>query len=251
MYGDCFAEFLTKEEAEKKCKALRNRFDNLVGDTQDYLIDSEQRVSRFCTSFLPMISGLAKQEYEAFFKANAKYISSVESFQELFIHLSLFWNYLNYGLLKCIINIKVEENDELKHKIDLYSAETEDFKSKTKLHIFWEMKRHLHFPFDESPPAEFRAVLTRLDISSQSTLKDLEEIRLKVTKVFRLPTFAIMLVDVVPGSVLVTWLVPHSVASMMLSGLSSELREELHIISMDIVEHSTWLKGFYMQIITA
>ena len=171
-----------------------------------------------------------------FFQDNADCISKAQTFGALFILLNTFWNYLNYGLLECII--KVKGDGKLQDKVYRYSIDAEVFQRLTKLHVFWAMDPRLHISLDENPcnPSEFKTIITELSITPESTLKDIEAIRLRVTREFRLPMFALILAKVERGSVIVTWYVHRSVVSLLLNGLTKELLEELHITSVRIVE---------------
>ena len=171
-----------------------------------------------------------------FFQENADHISKAQTFGALFILLNTFWNYLNYGLLECII--KVKGDGKLQDKVYRYSIDAEVFQRLTKLHVFWAMDPSLHISLDENPcnPSEFKTIITELSITPESTLKDIEAIRLRVTREFRLPMFALILAKVERGSVKVTWYVHRSAVSLLLNGLTKELLEELHITSVRIIE---------------
>ena len=235
-YIDCLyietCQYLTKHQARKRRKHLRRAFTSLVIRTKEHLINTKANLDVFRDKFILYlhVSTPVKKEQMKFFADRSTEIIQASSFKELFYCLSFCWDYLNYNLLESII--EQLENPELKEGMMRFSNEVNEFRKTSQLKVFCKIE-----PFIQvKAPAEFKIIATEHSITSQSTLQTLENIRIAVTNHFDLPMFALTLAKVVPGSVIVTWIMPRSVVDLLLCGLTAELMDELHIVNMKIVE---------------
>ena len=229
-------QYLTEHQARKRRKHLRRAFTSLVIRTKKHLINTKANLDVFRDEFILYLSTPVKKEHMKFFAERSAEIVQASSFNELFYCLNLYWDYLNYNLLESII--EQLENPELEEGMMRFSNEVNEFRKTTQLKVFCKIE-----PFIQvKAPDDFKIVVAEHSITSQSTLQTLENIRIAVTKHFNLPMFALTLAKVVPGSVIVTWVMPRSVVELLLCGLTAELMDELHIVSMKIVEDASTVK---------
>ena len=229
--------YLDIRKARKVRKHLRRYFASLVTQTKEHLKSTDTNFAVFRDEFILQLPTPVKQEHMKFFQEASSEILGATSFDKLFFCLGLYWDYLNYNLLESIIDQL--DSEELEEGMEKYSTEINEFRQSIQLKVFCKIEPCIR----KEPPAEFRMIVVKHSITSESTLQKLENIRLRVTEYFNLPNFALMLSEVVPGSVIVTWVMPRSVMSLLLCGLTAELMDELHIVSMKIVEDSGTGKG--------
>ena len=224
-------QYFTLDEAKRERDQLRQTFVSLFQELRNLLEGTESSVSSFCDDFLGHISCTIKTEHSKFFKDHIEDFYKTSGFMTLFGRFALYWDYLNYNLLEYFIEQK--GNERLRHKMKLYSETVTEFQRKMRLKVFWEMETKLV----ENPPPGFRIMVIKHSITSQSTLKDLADIRLKVANDYNLEKFALILHSVVDGSVLTTWFVHESIVDLLLTGLSTQkLKTALHLSSVTIAD---------------
>ena len=225
-------QYFTLDEAKRERDQLRKTFVSLFQELRNQLEGTAgSSVSSFCDDFLGHISCTIKAEHNKFFSDHIDDMYTASGFMTLFGRFALYWDYLNYNLLEYFIEQK--GNEDLRHKMKLYSETVTDFQRKMRLKVFWDMDPKLV----ENPPPNFRTMVTKHSITSQSTLKDLADIRLKVASDLNLEKFALILHSVVDGSVLTTWFVHESIVDLLLTGLSTQkLKTALHLSSVTIAD---------------
>ena len=214
-----------KLQAEAKSTELRKRFISLVNHLKRHLKESitDAGLSKFREEFILELPFSVREENEKFFDRKNTEINKAATFDELFTCLSTHWSYLNRSLLGGIILRYGTE--ELKDNIKAFSCGVDEFRKGTTIEIFQEIEP----PPRVVPPAGFQEFVTKHSLSLTSTLEDIECIRHEFCKKFHLHTFAFYLVRVLKGSVLITWLVPHSVARLVQAGMTHKLMRELSI----------------------
>ena len=214
-----------KLQAEVRSSELRNCFISLVGDLKQHLKETktDSGLPKFRDEFILKLPLSVREDNENFFdRKNAK-INKAVTFDELFTCLSTYWSYLNHSLLGGII--LRYGTQELKDDIKAFSREVDEFRKVTTIEVFQEIEP----PPRVVPPAGFQEFVTKHALSLTSTLEDIECIRHEFCEKFHLHKFAFYLVRVLKGSVLITWLVPHSVARLVEAGMTQELKKALHI----------------------
>ena len=214
-----------KLQAEAKSSELRKRFISLVNHLKRHLKESitDAGLSKFREEFILELPFSVREENEKFFNRNNTEINKATTFDELFTCLSTYWSYLNHSLLGGIILRYGTE--ELKDNIKAFSRGVDEFRSVITVEVFQEIEPSPRV----DPPAGFEEFVTKHALSLTSTLEDIECIRHKFCEKFHLHKFAFYLVRVLKGSVLITWLVPHSVARLVEAGMTQELMRELSI----------------------
>ena len=214
-----------KLQAEAKSSELRDFFISMVGDLKKHLKETktDSGLPKFRDEFILKLPLSIREDNEKFFNRNNTEINKATTFDELFTCLSTYWSYLNHSLLGGIILRYGTE--ELKDNIEEFSREVDEFRKVTTIEVFQEIEPSPRLV----PPAGFQEFVTKHSLSLMSTLEDIECIRHEFCEKFHLHKFAFYLVRVLKGSVLITWLVPHSVARLVEARMTQELMMELSI----------------------
>lgn len=150
-----------------------------------------------------------RHEHLRFLKENKSDIARAASIEELFCCLNMYWDYLNFGILKHIIDRHGDEG--MKQMIQEFADEVEKFRKATTLEVFWEAVDQA----EELPSDLKKLIIEHKKLSPQSTLEDVENIRKKICREYSLHEFAVMLADIKEGSVVITFLIPPSVAMVL------------------------------------
>ena len=91
----------------------------------------------------------------------------------------------------------------MKRGMKEYVEDVSSFMETTTLQVFWKIEPCLK----STPPPGFVKTVVRYkqEISATSTLKDVEDIRLKISENTQIRKFAILLSMITEGSILITW----------------------------------------------
>jgi len=179
-------------------------------------------------TYLPVSSRL---QHRSFIK---KYLTNIQNpitFEKIWSILNLYWDFLNYGLLKHVI--RKFGSQDLKHQMQTYLDELSTFKIKTRLCDFinsWPCR-------DDMPPEEeLRKVVVKMRQEwNQCTLQDVESFKSALIHKFFLPEFDIILKRAEKGCVCVTWLTSPSIATLLLQNLPNIETEFFKEHSVDAV----------------
>ena len=176
----------------------------LVKKTQKEVMKQEPDLETFCTTITLLPTSL-KKEHQKYLKDNLPQLYSAKSIPEIFGLLNLYWNYLHYSLLQRIIEIY--GTDDTKELMKCYIKDVKSFQQETTLAMFWEAQ-----PKETSPKllvGEIAEVLTsHAKLTSSSLLKTVDELRQKFARTISPSEFAIVIKDILQGSVVIVWLIP-------------------------------------------
>ena len=228
---DCFYD---KAQAIAKRRELHESFVSQAACLKNHLkaTFTDMLLPEFLNGFILNLPYSVKEEHEKFFHRTKSEITRATTFDELFVCLDTYWDFLNYTLLEGIL--EAHGTEEMLQEIDGYIRDLEDFREKTKLKIFWQLQRHR---IRSKPPPGFSQFVTKHCITGESTLKDVENIRLDISNEFHLQKCALLLVHVVEGSVVITWFVPSSAITLLKQGLGRpEVLAKLHIESVEFFD---------------
>ena len=209
-------------QADRKSAALKKEFILLVKRLKNHLKATltEAGLPDFRDVFILELSISDRNENEKFFDRKNSKINEAKTFDQLFLCFNTHWSYLNHSLLRGII--KAHGTDQLQDDLKEFSKDVKEFKLKTTVDVFCEIEPPENIP----PPPGFEEFVTTHSISSQSTLEDIEEIRHEFCRHYYLHEFAFHLVRIGNCSVVITWLVPHSVAKLVKAEMTQELMRE-------------------------
>ena len=168
---------------------------------KDTLKESSETVGQFRDTFLLNLDVFEKERHAPFFSSYANKLCEASTFDALFIMFGLYWDYLNYHLLECLV--RVYGDPDTKRCMKEYVEDVSSFMEATTLQVFWKIEPCLK----STPPPGFVKTIVRHErgISATSTLKDVEDIRLKINENTQIRKFAILLSAITEGSILITW----------------------------------------------
>jgi hypothetical protein len=144
---------------------------------------------------------LRRKDTPNFFASYANKLCEASTFDALFMIFGLYWDYLNYHLLDCLVQ---EYGDaDTKRCMKEYVEDVSSFMETTTLQVFWKIESCLK----SIPPPGFTETIVKYErgISAISTLKDVEDIRLKINENTQIRKFAIFLSTITESSILITW----------------------------------------------
>ena len=165
-----------------------------------------------------------RSQHRSFIEEKLTDIPPPVAFEKIWCRLTVYWDFLNYGLLQHVIN-KLGSED-LKHQMKDYVDELCTFKRRTRLCDFidsWPCK-------DEKPPEEgLRKVVFKMNLEwTHCTLHDVESFKTALVHKLFLPEFDIILQKAERGCVCVTWGTSPSIATLLqqnLANMEKELKE--------------------------
>lgn len=150
-----------------------------------------------------------KHEHTAFLKENLPTFLKAENLEEIFMHLNLYWNFIDYSLLDYIIDRFCSA--DLKKDMHEYKSELGEFRRVTTISQVIGS-----WPGKVDPPPSFTEFTSTLDRDASTfTLEELEELRMKICNEFSLSSFILMFRGVVEGSLIITWFVPSSTVAQL------------------------------------
>ncbi len=144
-----------------------------------------------------------KTNHLSFLKDNIDKLSTVSNLHQYFVHLNLYWNYLNYTLLQVIIDNYGTDN--LKQSMQSYASDMEQFEKETTVAEFIPHMRCHSFNRDSSEFTEMRSVINKP--TSEYTLFEVEQLRRTFGQEFNLPRFALIFSGLGEGSVVLILLI--------------------------------------------
>ena len=152
------------------------------------------------------------------------------TFEKIWSRLTIYWDFMNYGLLKHVINELGSE--DLKHQMQVYVQELSTFKSRTLLCDFIDS-----WPCKDNRPSEdeLKKIVIKMNHEwTKCTLQDVESFRTALVHKFFLPEFEIILQNANKGCVCVTWLTSPSTATLLQQNLETEFFTEHKIEAVTI-----------------
>ena len=186
----------TDSDVAREMKELDIRFLMLADRAEDEIDqeivrrgDSPQRIlfQRQFHHHLTTLPPDLRQEHYQFIQQHLK---ETQDPVEIFLELSMYWDFVNYSLLEHVIN--EFGSDQLKADMRQYVADLEEFRKTTTVAQFakhWNGKRGT-----EIPHPHFTELMAKLpEDPSTYTLQDLETLRRDTCREFSLSTLAVKL----------------------------------------------------------
>ena len=149
-----------------------------------------------------------KEEHvKQYIKDNLPQLYHADSIPEIFGLLNFYWNYLHYGLLQRIIDIYGA--DDTKELMKSYIQNVKSFQQETTLAMFWEADPGHMSDMAESSKEKLAKVVTNHEgLTSGSSLECIQAFRQKFAREISLPECAVVMKDILLGSVMIVWLMP-------------------------------------------
>ena len=158
-----------------------------------------------------------RTEHRSFIQENLINIPPPVTFEKIWSRLTIYWDFMNYGLLEHVIN-KLGSED-LKHQMQDYVEELSTFKSSTRLCDFIDS-----WPCKDNRPSEdeLKKIVIKMNHEwTKCTLQDVESFRTALIHKFFLPEFDLILQNANRGCVCVTWLTSPSTATLLQQNLAN------------------------------
>ena len=214
---------------EDEVQYFENKFGNLVDKTcQEVKGKVEPHVFLSRVTCLPVA---ARPQHRSFIEEKLANITPPVTFENIWLALNLYWDFLNYRLLEHVINNCGSEG--LKIQMQNYVAELSTFKQTTRLCDFIE-----NWPCRDAGPPEDRlkkVVVKMKHEWSQCTLQEVESFMKALVHKFFLPEFDILLQKAEKGCVCVTWVTTPSIATLLQQNLANIETEFFKKHGIDVV----------------
>ena len=227
---------------ERRIDYLEGQYMALVEKTQKEVVKKNPDLMSFRTRITLLPTSFEEEHIKQYIRNNLPQLYRAESIPEIFGLLNLYWNYLQYGLLKHIIDIY--GTDDTKKIMTKFIKDVELFKQETTLAMYWEA--HPKRRSQKSLGGDIIEVLTsHVNLTSSSSLKSIEDIRLQFADTMSLPEFAVVIKEILPGSVIIVWLMPTIAGTMLTEQVKEgriEFFEQQHILELrmnDVMVYSS------------
>lgn len=148
-------------------------------------------------------------DHKLFLESHMSEIYQSPDHFELFGTMDFHWNYQNYHLLDYLI--QEFDLEGIKSEMNIYKKDLWQFRKKTPLKLFCESQKKRYI----KPPQEFHEMVVKFDWPDKVTLEVVEEFRQEYASHYRLRECAMMLNKVLPGSFIITWLIPVSIVEKL------------------------------------
>ena len=125
--------------------------------------------------------------------------------RDAFDYLSRYWSYLSYHLLESIID-ECSLKD-VKEQMEEFKTELTSFKEEIPLEVFANADNML----DQTIPETFEKLTSIHEFKRDSFLKDIDRVHAELKYQYRFEDCALILYDILPGSITMVWLIPKSV----------------------------------------
>ncbi len=183
-------------------KRFERKFYSLQKSAEAELKRKRVTVEDFRRS-LARLSSSIKAEHENFLKGKYATFKNAESIEDIFFHLNLYLSFIDFSLLEHIIDHF--GSFDLKKKMSQYSMDMVQFRKTTTVTEIFP-----HLSGRPEPPPEYVKLEMEFDYDPHTlTLEDLEQTRLKLGREFSLSKFALFLVKIVSGSVVLVCILPE------------------------------------------
>ena len=245
-------EKTSTEEVRKvqlEIAALETMYDDLVRKAGVFFSKRQACSSDFFVEFRVSVAVLPtslKYQHKYFLKNHSSEIARATTVEEIFSILNTYWNFLNCSLLAHIIS-KFGDT-ELRKQLSTYTTALQAFRSQTKISDFVKT-----CPGNQKIPPEFVTLKTKLSPDwKDRTLEDAEVYRMSMVHSSSLASYALYLVEGVPGSIYLLWSVPSHAIDFLADAINSEFLqhhciEEVTIDGEDLEEYKrqrSYIFGF-------
>ena len=202
------APTVSKEEVIAAIKILKKKFNALKKEIRECL-DNHKIFVQDVADMLTSLSLDDDECHQIFLKEHIKMLNTAVDNNELFMTMNFHWNYLDPSLLNHLVTEL--ELVEVKPDMTTYQSELQQFRMKTPLNLFHQTQKKKKIKL--SP--EFKEMVAEFKLPNDVSLDVLEQFRQEYASHYKLHEFAMMVADVRPGSFIITWFIPESVAEKL------------------------------------
>ena len=215
------------DRVKQEIAVLEQLFRTLVKETQKDLKAVDMDDLHFD---ILQISEPTQFSYSDLYKTDKrKLIATTKSPKEILVMLSGYWNFLDYDILKYIIDLHGCTKTKL--LLDEFLLKLQSFLRCTKVELFIKV-----WPFQVDSVPEPQSSSMQVKLSKQAcTLEEVEQKRRSIYAKYPLSKFMLQISGIEIGSIIVTWLIPPDIVhklqvSILLSLLLT--RTGLHTIAL-------------------
>ena len=214
-------------------------YDELVARTVENFSERQEESPIFFRKLRTTVAVLPtslKYQHHYFLEQHFSQIARATTVEEIFSILNRYWNFLNCSLLSYIITKFGDE--ELQKQLSTYTTALQAFRSRTKITDFIKIcaAKQINVP-------EFAVLKTKLSPDwKDRTLEDAEVYRMSMVHSSSLASYALYVVEGVPGSIYLLWSVPSHAIDFLAAAMNSEFLqhhciEEVTIDGEDLEEY--------------
>ena len=220
------------DDDEEKMKL---QFGRMVTKTCDS-VEKQTTVAKFAGSILALGAYDPAPEVQdrSLLHEHREEIKGAKTISDIFIILSAYWNYLNYEIVKYIIELYGTSEDI--ERLEDYNEKLHDF---CKRRIF-ELPESSSETGNVQNEKQAKFVI-KLDVQESITCKEVLQIRRRIAKILRINVAALIISQMDIGCVQLTFLIPTFVVQEVFP-LSSEqisaLSKDAFIISLECGSYS-------------
>ena len=198
----------SKEQVMATIEMLRKKFNRLKTATRECL--EKHKIHVKCVAdALTSLSPNDDECHRMFLESHFRDLFAAADHYELFGTMNFHWNYLDPSLLNHLVTEL--ELVEVKPDMATYQSELQQFRMKTPLNLFHQTQKKKKVKL--SP--EFREMVAEFDWPKDVTLEVLEQFRQEYASRYKVHEFAMMMANVYPGSFIITWFIPESIAEKL------------------------------------
>ena len=187
---------------------LKTKFNGLKKKIRECLDRREVSVTDVADT-LTSLSPDDDECHKIFLKEHIKMLNTAVNNTELFMTMNFHWNYLDPSLLNHLVTEL--ELVEVKPDMTTYQSELQQFRMKTPLNLFCQMQKRKNVEL--SP--QFKKMVAKCNWPNDVSLEVVEEFRQEYASHYQLHEFAMIVADVRPGSFIITWFIPQSIAEKL------------------------------------
>lgn len=228
-----------QQAVKQHVRELETKFLALADKARQAVNLSGITLSQFCMLLTQIPASMKDEKITVrYFRENIRVFNQSSSIDEIFCHLNLYWDFLNYGLLEHIIDRL--EDDEFKQEMEKYKHKLAAFRYTTTLREFSSVM----YRKSTKVPCDLRKLVTKHDKSwMDRTLEEVEQFREKFSVKFSLSKFSLILIQIEKGSVLITWWLPTAVVPHLVDQLqdpsqnAQQLWEEYEVLGLTFDGH--------------
>ena len=161
------------------------------------------------------------------------------------ISVARLWHYDHYGPLKRLAESFLPEDNPARKRITDYRSQLSGFYTTTKIIDFIDLSDSEDHPQQDFSPEKYKPYYHKLTLTlkldrkiklSDLTLKYVDTLWKALIEVFNLPPLTVVIDKIVKGSLIVSWLIPQEVSTVILDSYSKAIRfyEQQTIIQVKI-----------------
>ena len=224
---------------EDKIKKLEEQFSNLKEKLLSEIKANKDVTAETLVDSLAMLPTLLQAEYRKYIMENLSTLTAAVSVRMVFIHISVQFTFIDYGLLEYLV--KKFGSEELKQDMSAYVAAVQVFLDETTVQQLMD-----HWPGQSDTPTHFEELRAVINKNANTySLRQLDELRKKLCSKFRLSEVAFGLKGVrEENSFVILWLVPSVLVPGMVGSaaeIDNTVFQQEHICSVTVNKQHLYL----------